>query len=195
MSELTLDELLLRARAGDVRAFGMVVEQFQTTVYAVALARLRDAHEAAELTQDVFLHAQAKLGQLRDLACFAGWLRQITVRMAINRQMRGRRATATEPEVLQQAPDHGAGPLDQLLAQEARQALWMGLDELKPLDRDTLVAFYIRGESLQQMSRAFATPVGTIKRRLHVARNRLRDVLEAKDARRGRATACTAVGA
>jgi RNA polymerase sigma-70 factor, ECF subfamily len=40
------------------------------------------------------------------------------------------------------------------------------------------VAFYIRGRSLKQMSREFETPVGTIKRRLHVARNRLRRQLE-----------------
>lgn len=176
--DLTLDQLLLRAQKGDVEAFGGIVEQFQSTVYAIALSRLRDAHEAAELAQDVFIHAQAKLGQLRDLACFAGWLRQITVRMAINRQTRGKRLTSREPEILQQAADHSAGPLDQLLASETRGEIWEGLDELKPLDRDTLVAFYIRGQSLRQMSRDFATPVGTIKRRLHVARNRLKDVLE-----------------
>ena len=46
------------------------------------------------------------------------------------------------------------------------------------MDRATLVAFYIRGRSLKQMSREFETPVGTIKRRLHVARNRLRRQLE-----------------
>jgi RNA polymerase sigma-70 factor (ECF subfamily) len=45
------------------------------------------------------------------------------------------------------------------------------------VDRATLVAFYINGRSLKQMSREFETPVGTIKRRLHVARNRLRDHL------------------
>jgi RNA polymerase sigma-70 factor (ECF subfamily) len=41
-----------------------------------------------------------------------------------------------------------------------------------------LTAFYLKGRSLVQMSREFETPVGTIKRRLHVARNRLRDALE-----------------
>jgi len=173
----SLDFLLIRAQRGDAEAFGQIAQQFQSTVYAIALSRLRDAHEAAELAQDVFIHAQAKLGQLRDLACFAGWLRQITVRMAINRQTRSKRLTSREPDLISQAADSGAGPLDQLMKAEARGQVWEGLDELKPLDRDTLVAFYIRGQSLQQMSRAFATPVGTIKRRLHVARNRLKDVL------------------
>ena len=48
------------------------------------------------------------------------------------------------------------------------------------VDRATLEAFYIRGRSLKQMSREFETPVGTIKRRLHVARNRLRKQLESE---------------
>ena len=180
IAELALDELLERARTGDNVAFGEIVQRFQGTVYAIALGRLRDPHDAAELAQDVFVHAQAKLAQLRDPACFAGWLRQITVRRAINRQVRGKRFAQAEPEAIQQTADVGAGPLETLLAQEARHELWEGLAELKPLDRETLVAFYIRGRSLVQMSRDFATPVGTIKRRLHVARNRLRDVLETR---------------
>ena len=57
-------------------------------------------------------------------------------------------------------------------------ALWAGLDRLKAVDRATLVAFYIRGRSLKQMSREFETPIGTIKRRLHVARKRLRRQME-----------------
>jgi RNA polymerase sigma-70 factor (ECF subfamily) len=190
MIDTSLDELLQRAQAGDGRAFGEIVQRFQGTVYAIALGRLRDPHDAAELAQDVFVHAQAKLAQLRDPACFAGWLRQITVRRAINRQVRGKRFAQAEPEAIQQTADHGVGPLDSLLAQEARHELWEGLAELKPLDRETLVAFYIQGRSLRQMSREFATPVGTIKRRLHVARNRLKDVLETRGERE-----LTAVGA
>jgi RNA polymerase sigma-70 factor (ECF subfamily) len=46
------------------------------------------------------------------------------------------------------------------------------------VDRATLTAFYLRGRSLKQMSREFETPVGTIKRRLHVARNRLKKAME-----------------
>ncbi len=46
------------------------------------------------------------------------------------------------------------------------------------LDRSTLVAFYLNGRSLLEMSDDFAAPVGTIKRRLHVARKRLAKELE-----------------
>src|SRR5436309_11676894 len=170
--------LVERARAGDRAAYGELVTRFQPAVYALALARLRDPAEAQELAQEVFIHAMTKLEQLRDPQCFAGWLRQITVRMAINRLTRRGPFQGVEPEVLDQAEAAGISPLDQLVRNEAQDELWRGLERLKAVDRATLVSFYIRGRSLKQMSREFETPVGTIKRRLHVARNRLRRALE-----------------
>ena len=186
-------ELVLRARSGDRAAYGELVERFQPTVYAVALARLRNPSEAQELAQEVFLHGMKKLPQLRDPACFAGWLRQITVRMAINRLTRRGPLRKVETEALDNAEAAGAGPLDSLVKAEQAAELYRGLDRLKPVDRATLVAFYIRGRSLKQMSREFETPVGTIKRRLHVARNRLKTAMEkaaGKRARRDRELVC-----
>jgi len=172
LNEIT--ELVERARGGDRRAYGELVERFQSTVYALALARLRNPAEAQELTQEVFLHGMKKLVQLRDAACFPGWLRQITVRMAINRLTRRNALHQAEPEILDRAEAAGGGPLADLVKAEQVAELYRGLELLKPLDRATLMAFYVRGRSLKQMSREFETPVGTIKRRLHVARNRLR---------------------
>jgi len=75
---------------------------------------------------------------------------------------------------------------------KAEQAaeLYRGLERLKPVDRATLMAFYIRGRSLVQMSREFEAPIGTIKRRLHVARNRLKKAMERGAKPRRRETAC-----
>ena len=170
--------LVEQARAGDRAAYGELVERFQPTVYAVALARLRNPVEAQELTQEVFIHSMTKLDQLRDANCIAGWLRQITVRMAINRLTRRAPYFGAEPEVLQNTPAEIETPLEELVKDEEKDELWVGLDRLKEVDRATLVAFYIRGRSLRQMSREFETPIGTIKRRLHVARKRLRREME-----------------
>src|SRR6516162_10396901 len=98
-----ITDLVLRAQQGDRTAYGELVERFQPTVYAVALARLRNPAEAQELAQEVFLHGMQTLVQLRDAACFAGWLRQITVRMAINRLTRRGPLHQTEPEALDRA--------------------------------------------------------------------------------------------
>ncbi|MFO0843338.1 MAG: sigma-70 family RNA polymerase sigma factor [Gemmataceae bacterium] len=175
MSEITT--LVELAQAGDRAAFGQLAERFQPTVYAVALARLRNPSEAQELAQEVFLHAMRKLDQLREPQAFAGWLRQITVRMAINRLTRRGPLHKVESEALDGAEAANTNPLDGLIRSEQAGELYQALEQLKPVDRATLVAFYIRGRSLKQMSREFETPVGTIKRRLHVARNRLKEVL------------------
>jgi len=186
--------LVEAAQAGDRAAYGEIVRRFEPTVYAVALSRLRNPSEAQELTQEVFIHSLQKLDQLRDPQCLAGWLRQITVRMAINRLTRRGPVHGAEAGVLENAPAVETPPLDAMVRAEERAELWGGLNRLKPVDRATLVAFYIRGQSLQQMSRDFETPVGTIKRRLHVARKRLRSQLErgthVRDWQRHRELAC-----
>jgi RNA polymerase sigma-70 factor (ECF subfamily) len=173
-----ITDLVVRAQAGDRTAYGELVRRFEPTVYAVALARLRNPAEAQELVQDVFLHGMKKLAQLRDVQCFAGWLRQITVRMALNRLTRRGPLHKVDAEVLENAEATTTTPLETLEKAEAAAELYKGLARLKPVDRATLMAFYIRGRTLLQMSREFETPVGTIKRRLHVARNRLKKALE-----------------
>src|SRR5437867_3411921 len=135
MTEQELITVVLRARDGDRIAYGELVERFQGTVYAVALARLRNPTEAQELAQEVFLHAMRKLDQLREPNCFAGWLRQITVRMALNRLTRRGPFLGMDPEILEQTESDGTGPLDELLRAEQAAALHRGLNRLKPLDR------------------------------------------------------------
>ena len=179
-------DLVIRAQAGDRAAFGELVARFEPAVRAVALARLRDIHEAVELTQEVFIHAMTKLPQLRDPHCFVSWLRQITVRMAINKATRRRAVQGAAPEMLANAADVQGGPLDEMVRAENRAAVRKGLARLKPIDRATLEAFYLRGRTLKQMSRDFETPIGTIKRRLHVARHRLRVQMERRQAKRNR---------
>jgi RNA polymerase sigma-70 factor (ECF subfamily) len=172
--------LVRRAQRGDREAFGRLVEQFERTVYAVCLRRLGNPSEAMELTQEVFLHAMKRVGQLRDPERFAGWLRQVAARMAINRATRRLPPPSVEAEVLEGAGEVRDDPLDELIARERAQHLYEGLARLKPLDRETLVAFYLRGRSLVEMAEEVEAPVGTIKRRLHTARKRLKAVLEGR---------------
>jgi RNA polymerase sigma-70 factor (ECF subfamily) len=183
-----VNELVRLAQAGDRVAFGDLVTRFQGAVFAAALTKLRDAGEAQELAQEVFVHAMRKLPQLRDPRCFTGWLRRITARMAINRLTRKGPVRGADAGLLDAVPAVTAGPLDDLVRAEQRAAVQAGLRRLKPLDRQALEAFYLRGRSLKRIARELEVPVGTVKRRLHVARRRLKAVMEAAPARRGRRT-------
>jgi RNA polymerase sigma-70 factor, ECF subfamily len=171
-------ELVELAQAGDRDAFGALVEQFQRTVYAIALGRLGNPSEALELTQEVFLHVMRRIDQLREPERFAGWLRQVAVRMAINRATRRVAPPSVEDGVLEAASGHRDEPLDELILRERAKHLWDGLNRLKPLDREALVLFYIQGLSLLEIADQLDAPVGTIKRRLHIARKRLKEELK-----------------
>ena len=170
-------DLVRAAQAGDREAFGELVTRFEASVFNTALRRLGNYAEAQELSQEVFVKALEKIDQLETPAAFGGWLRSLTIRMAINRQVRRVPATAAEPEAFEAACAHEETPLDQALAREQRQQIRAGLRRLGELDRETLTAFYFHGQSLLEMSETFSSPVGTIKRRLHVARKRLADEL------------------
>lgn len=171
--------LVLKAQGGDRSAFGSLVEQYEKTVYSVCLGRLRNPSEAAELTQEVFLHVYKRLGQLREPERFAGWIRQVAVRMAINRATRRVPPPSVGVEVLEAASGQRHEPVDELIARERAGKLWEGLARLKPMDREALVAFYIQGQPLSEIAESLDVPLGTIKRRLHTARKRLKAVLEA----------------
>ncbi|MDR3622056.1 MAG: sigma-70 family RNA polymerase sigma factor [Paludisphaera borealis] len=170
--------LVQRSQDGDREAFGLLVEQFEPTVRAIALRRLGNPSEALELTQEVFLHVMRRIDQLREPERFAGWLRQVTVRMAINRATRRVAPATVETIVLEGAYEENDEPIDSLILRERAERLWGALGRLKTLDRDTLVAFYIRDLSLIEMADELDVPLGTIKRRLHTARKRLRVELE-----------------
>jgi RNA polymerase sigma-70 factor (ECF subfamily) len=175
-------ELVQQAQEGDREAFGRLVEQFQPTVRAIALRRLGNVSEAMELTQEVFLHVLRRIHQLREPERFAGWLRQMAVRMAINRATRRVAPATVEAGVLEGAYERADQPVDELITRERAERLWAAMRRLKTLDRETLVAFYIRGLSLVEMAGELDVPLGTIKRRLHTARNRLRLELQASAA-------------
>jgi RNA polymerase sigma-70 factor, ECF subfamily len=181
-AEETLEEstssLVVAAQQGDREAFGRLAQRYERAVYATAFRRLGNHSEAQEVSQEVFVKALQKLDQLRQPECFGGWLRSMTGRMAINRAVRKSPGVPTEPAGLAATCIDRETPLATVLAREERSQVRAGLRRLKRTDRATLVAFYVDGHSLIEMSDQFAAPVGTIKRRLHVARKRLAKELE-----------------
>ncbi|QDT02821.1 ECF RNA polymerase sigma factor SigW [Rubripirellula lacrimiformis] len=178
----TVAELVCAAQGGDRDAFGVLFERYRPTIVALAMRRVRNADEAEELAQDVFIQAMQKIDQLRVPEAFGGWLRQIVHRMAINRVTRSRNALACDPETLESTCVAEGAPDELAEQREEAKAIRDSIDRLGNLDQQTLKAFYLKSMSLIEMSDQFDAPVGTIKRRLHVARKRLAkemDVLQA----------------
>ncbi len=177
MNEIETLELVRLARIGNREAFDQLVLLCEPMVFAVVFRRLPHRSEALEVTQDVFIQVLRKLDQLREPERFGGWLRRIAVRLAINRAVRRPRESLGDNAALASVSAAGGNPFERVVANENAACVRECLGRLRDLDRRTLVAFYFEGQSLQEMSAEFDSPVGTIKRRLHTARNRLRDKL------------------
>lgn len=174
-----LKSLVIAAQGGDRAAFGELFQRYQGVILAIATRKLGNVAEAHELSQDVFVQAMQKIQQLRVPEAFGGWLKQITVRMAINRLVRKGPLVLTAPEVMDTNRGSEDTPVGNVLHQERIEQVREGLGRLRDMDRETLEAFYLKGQSLREMSDEFDAPVGTIKRRLHMARKRLAQEVDA----------------
>ncbi|NLX94609.1 MAG: sigma-70 family RNA polymerase sigma factor [Rhodopirellula sp.] len=178
IQKLQMAKLVKDAQGGDREAFEQLFLRYQRVVYAAVFQRLGNHAEAQEVCQEVLIQAMRKIGQLKNPLCFGAWLRAIAGRMAINRAVRRGPFVAAEPEQFEARCVENQTPLGRMLAREREDQLRLGLKRLPDLDRNTLEAFYFRGQSLVEMSDEFQSPVGTIKRRLHVARKRLAKELQ-----------------
>ena len=169
---------MLGLREGDRDAFGQLAKRDQRAVYATAVRRLGNHAEAQEVCQEVLVRAMQKIWQLREPEAFGSWLQAVANRMAINRAVPSGRRCPPNRRCWRLPASKATRRCRRRLAHERRSQVRAGLGRLGDLDRDTLVAFYVQGQSLVEMSEEFRSPVGTIKRRLHVARKRLAKELE-----------------
>lgn len=178
---LTNDEiagLAIRMQTGDREAMEQLFEYFAGTLYSIALGRLRNSDDAQELVQEVFSHAVRKCHQLRDPSCIAGWLRVMTVRHSINHLVRKRTLLNIDAEGLDSAVASRDGEPDrQAIAHERAFIVRAALEEMKKDDREILTLFYMRSFTMDEIQTLLSIPMGTVKRRLHVARVRLAEIL------------------
>ena len=146
-------------------AFGQLVHQSQHIVFGLALASLRDVEEAQDATQDAFATAWHRLRQLRDPAAFAPWLRAI-VATACTRQRRKRVRVPDDP-TLRATVEAG----DRLNYQSVVAS---ALESLPAGERHVTVLFYFLGYTLPQIAKLLRLKPGTVGKRLHSARLRIR---------------------
>ncbi len=100
--------------------------------------------------------------------------------MAINHATRRTAPAGVEQFVLEGASGTHDNPLDALILRERADQVREALALLKPLDREVLVAYYIQGQPLVEIATRLDVPIGTIKRRLHIARKRVKAALQAR---------------
>jgi RNA polymerase sigma factor (sigma-70 family) len=99
-------ELISQAREGDTDAFCRLAERYQRRIYALAAHYCQDAHDAEDLSQEVWLRAYKAIHGFRAESSFYTWLRQITINCFLNdrRSQKSRREHET-PEIQRETED------------------------------------------------------------------------------------------
>ena len=165
---------IARCLSGDSAAFSFLVDKYKACVYAVAYDKLRNFHDAEEVSQEVFLRAYSKLPTLRRWDSFAFWLHCIAANMCKN----WIRTQSRHPEH-EYIEERGNNILhdssmysyrEELLYESIRDAL----DELPGIYQQTLILYYMGGMNTQEIARFVSVSPAAIRKRLSKGRAMLR---------------------
>ena len=181
--EATDADLAARARSGDDRAFGMLVERHQTVAFRTAYVICGDAADAEDAAQDAFIKARAAMGRFRAGAPFRPWLLTIVANEARNRRRAAGRRSALALRRGRRARRRPI-PLPEAaaLAGSERRELAAALARLGPEHREVIALRYLLDLSEAECAAALGCRPGTVKSRLSRALGRLRLELEGSHA-------------
>ncbi len=193
LGEAGLASALKAAQDGNLAAFNTLVLEYQRQIYNVCYRTLGNTEDASDATQDALLSA------FRGLKTFQGaapglrsWLLRIAVNTCYDQLRRRQRrpadsldapstADADSPTSLaDHLPDPGVGPEQRSLTAETARQIQAALDQLPADQRLTVILCDVQGLSYDEVARAMAVELGTVKSRLSRGRAQLRDLLAAR---------------
>jgi len=169
-------QLVAVSRAGDIEAFQELVLRYQRRLFGLCYRLLGRYHDAEDACQEAFLRAYRALDRYDPSRPFDRWLLAIAANSAVS-MLRRRRSIRTEPEMIE-ADDitqttQMASAADQAEARELGEAAARAIAGLADHYRIPFVLFHQEEMSYEEISRALAVPLGTVKSRVHRARERL----------------------
>lgn len=171
-------QLIARSRRGDRDAFRALVLNYQDQVYRVCCLILGDSSFGQDLAQDTFVRAHGKLHLFDpEKGSFATWLLTMARRLCLNAcQRRGRTIALEDP------PDHASPPAQQpdrrAIQTDTAEALDRALADLPTDFRTAFVLAEIEDLPLQKIAELEGVALGTIKSRIHRAKEALRSQLQ-----------------
>jgi len=178
----TDEQLVRKSQQGDERAFGELVDRYESKVYSLALKMLRNAEDAEDVLQDTFLRAYRGIKAFQGHSTFSTWIYRITANSALMRLRKKQLPTvsiddAEEREVPINIADWAPSPVEQLLSQETQQAMNDAIESLPPEFRQVFVLRDIEELSNSEVADILDLSVAAVKSRLHRARLKVRNRL------------------
>ena len=169
-------ECVKRVQRGDTESFEILVRRHQNTTFNLIYRFLGDYDEATDTAQEVFLSAYKSIQQFRGDANFATWLYRIAFNHASTRRKslsaKRQRQVALEDDAV--VVDSGANPETSAEQKEIQQYVQQALNSLDGDDAQIILLRDLQDVSYHDIAQTLDVPVGTVKSRLHRARQALR---------------------
>jgi RNA polymerase sigma-70 factor, ECF subfamily len=169
-------ECVKRVQRGDTESFEILVRRHQKTTFNLIYRFLGDYDEATETAQEVFLSAYKSIQQFRGDATFSTWLYRIAFNHASSRRKnlnsKRQRQVPLEDAVL--LVDCRPNPETSAQQKEIQQCVQQALNSLDVDDAQIILLRDLQDVSYEDIAQTLGVPVGTVKSRLHRARQALR---------------------
>lgn len=165
-------EAISRLKRGDVGGLRTLVEHYQDRAVRAAYLITLDTTAAEDIVQDAFLRAYERIAQFDAKRAFGPWFLRSVVNDAIKLASRNQTLPLDDP--ISELPDlTGSDPANLVEIGETREAIWAVLNQLPAAQRGAIVQHYYLDLTEVEIARELNTPLGTIKWRLHAARQQL----------------------
>lgn len=186
MERQTDIELVNAARNGDKRAFGHLVERYQSMAYGVALRMVGHEEVARDLAQEAILQAYLSLERLRQPSRFGSWLHGIVLNVCRG-YFRDQKIDFTSLESLAGGLRYddplfnaqGIDPLEVVEARERQRMMLAAVEGLSDKNRTAVLLFYYEQLSVREIAALLEISVSAVKSRLYRSRQRLKHSLAA----------------
>ena len=167
------DELLiLRCQQGETDAFATLVDRWQQPLLRYAMRVTGDHDAAFDAVQETWMAAIAGLVRLKEIACFKVWLFRV-----LSNKCRDRlRSAARRDKLLAGAAAQHRAKIQPPAGEQA--GLWEVVEKLPRESQAVLTLMYVEGFSVSEMAQVLGVPQGTVKSRLHYAREAVRKATE-----------------
>lgn len=180
--------LVRRVQAGEVERFDDLVLKYRERIWSVIYHMTSNREDAADLAQEVFIKAFQSLNRFQGQSAFFTWLYRIAVNSTINHLEKSRlrrffsleavRDDGETASLLDRLPDQGVQSDRAACLSELQQKLNEAMQKLSIKHRTVVTLFEIDGLSHEEIAEVTGASVGTVRSRLHYAKQLLQAELK-----------------
>lgn len=181
-------EIVKRVQNGDVAAFDQLVTKYRSRVYSVVYNLTSNREDAADLTQDAFIKSFQSINRFQGQSSFFTWLYRIAVNSTLTHLRKNRLRTFFSFEKLKEddkvsseviaALTDTTGADHETFARELQEKLNEAMQKLSIRHRTVITLFEIDGLGHQEIAEIMNCSVGTVRSRLHYAKQLLQSELQ-----------------